>query len=89
MGACLSTRVNDILLCAPPPDAGNNRADDVREISLLKDVPRLIILELWGNPLTRNQEYRLFTVWHLHRLKVLYFFCHGGLQWSGDFPFVM
>lgn len=56
--------------CRRFSDAGNNRIEAVRDLSVLKDNPRLIILELWGNPLTQDPEYRLFSIFHLKRLKV-------------------
>lgn len=37
----------------------------------LKELTRLIILDLTGNPVCRVQNFRLFTVFHLNRLKIL------------------
>lgn len=37
----------------------------------LKELPRLIILDLTGNPVCKLQNFRLFTVFHLNRLKIL------------------
>lgn len=50
---------------------GNNRIDNIKEVLSLKDLPKLIILDLSGNPLCRHEKYRLYTVYHLRRLKVL------------------
>ena len=38
---------------------------------LLKALPKLIILDLSGNPLCSAKNYRLYTIYHLRRLKVL------------------
>eukprot|EP00756_Hemistasia_phaeocysticola_P032666 Hpha_TRINITY_DN16421_c2_g8::TRINITY_DN16421_c2_g8_i1::g.159007::m.159007 len=51
--------------------AGNNRVDSVREISLLRAAPKLIILDLSGNPMCSAGDYRLFAVYSLRKLKVL------------------
>jgi Leucine-rich repeat (LRR) protein len=37
----------------------------------LKELPRLIILDLSGNPVCKISNFRLFTVFHLNRLKIL------------------
>jgi Leucine-rich repeat (LRR) protein len=43
---------------------GNNLITDVKETIKLKDLPRLIILDISGNPMcsTRDQSYRIFCV---------------------------
>eukprot|EP00736_Rhodelphis_marinus_P010350 Rmarinus@m.14060 len=51
--------------------AGNNRISDLREILQLKELPKLIILDLNGNALCTDPEYRLYSVYHLRKLKVL------------------
>ncbi len=50
---------------------GNNKISDMREVLHLKALPKLIILDLSGNPLGSNPEYRLYTIFHLKKLKVL------------------
>lgn len=50
---------------------GNNHIDSIKQILALKDLPKLIILDLSGNPLCSHATYRLYTVYHLRRLKVL------------------
>lgn len=51
--------------------AGNNKIRAVKEVRRLRELPKLIILDLCGNPLCGASKYRLFTVYHLRRLKVL------------------
>ena len=48
---------------------GNNLVQDLREVTHLRDLNKLIILDLTGNTLTTSQEYRLFTIYHISRLK--------------------
>eukprot|EP01061_Rhynchopus_euleeides_P005092 TRINITY_DN14333_c0_g2_i1.p1 TRINITY_DN14333_c0_g2~~TRINITY_DN14333_c0_g2_i1.p1 ORF type:complete len:1537 (+),score=690.35 TRINITY_DN14333_c0_g2_i1:257-4612(+) len=50
---------------------GNNKIDNLHEIHFLRDIPKLIILDLSGNPLCQEDNYRLFTVFNLKKLKVL------------------
>ncbi len=40
---------------------------DIRE---LKDLPKLIIVDMSGNPLVLAEDYRLFAIYFLRRLKV-------------------
>jgi Leucine-rich repeat (LRR) protein len=50
----------------------NNRLSDPKEVALLKELPRLIILDLSGNHVVSSVEkYRLFMIFHLKKLKVL------------------
>ena len=49
----------------------NNNIDDLREVLHLKDLPKLIILDVTGNPISEDPDYRLFCIFHLRRLKVL------------------
>lgn len=51
--------------------AGNNRVRGPKELLKLKDLPKLIILDLCGNPVCAAPRYRLYTIYHLRRLKVL------------------
>jgi Leucine-rich repeat (LRR) protein len=50
---------------------GNNRVKSLKEVRHLRVLPKLIILDLCGNPLCGASKYRLFTVYQLRRLKVL------------------
>jgi len=50
---------------------GNNRISQVKEVQQLKALPKLIILDLSGNPLCETPDYRAYTVFQLRRLKVL------------------
>ena len=50
---------------------GNNKIPNIKEVLFLKELPKLIILDLSGNPLCAHATYRLYTVYHLRRLKVL------------------
>ncbi|KAG8453463.1 hypothetical protein GDO86_000189 [Hymenochirus boettgeri] len=46
---------------------GNNQ-----EIYYLKGLSNLVIMDMWGNPiLVKNENYRLFVIFHLHALKAL------------------
>lgn len=50
---------------------GNNLVDDIREITNLKELQRLIILDISGNGLIREENYRIYCIFHLRRLRVL------------------
>ena len=50
---------------------GNNRISQVKEVQQLKALPKLIILDLSGNPLCETPDYRAYTVFQLRKLKVL------------------
>lgn len=49
----------------------NNRVDGLKEIQHLKSLPKLTILDLSGNEITRVVDYRLYAVYYLRRVKVL------------------
>ncbi|XP_061700025.1 leucine-rich repeat-containing protein 9 isoform X2 [Syngnathoides biaculeatus] len=52
--------------------AGNNRISVSRDIYYLKVLESLIILDLYGNPLSENfKNYRIYVVFHLPSLKAL------------------
>ncbi|GIL49189.1 hypothetical protein Vafri_5338 [Volvox africanus] len=61
--------------------AGNNRISELREVQRLRDMPKLIILDLAGNPLAGSlasaaaaavsDDYRLYVIFHVRKLKVL------------------
>ena len=40
---------------------------DIRE---LKDLPKLIIIDMTGNPLVTAEDYRLYSIYFLRKLKV-------------------
>eukprot|EP00358_Blepharisma_japonicum_P002769 CAMPEP_0202955136 /NCGR_PEP_ID=MMETSP1395-20130829/51504_1 /ASSEMBLY_ACC=CAM_ASM_000871 /TAXON_ID=5961 /ORGANISM="Blepharisma japonicum, Strain Stock R1072" /LENGTH=526 /DNA_ID=CAMNT_0049671351 /DNA_START=1390 /DNA_END=2967 /DNA_ORIENTATION=- len=50
---------------------GNNRIQSLKDILLLRDLPKLIILDVSGNPLAKEQSSRLYIIFHLKKLKVL------------------
>ncbi|KAL3667330.1 hypothetical protein V7S43_007558 [Phytophthora oleae] len=50
---------------------GNNQIDNLKEIQHLKSLPKLTILDLSGNEITRLPDYRLYSVYYLRRVKVL------------------
>lgn len=49
---------------------GDNDVQALREVTHLRDLSKLIILDLTRTGLAALQEYRLFTIYHLCRLKV-------------------
>jgi Leucine-rich repeat (LRR) protein len=50
---------------------GNNKVSDMREVLQLRTLPKLIILDLSGNEVCARPEYRLYSIFHLKKLKVL------------------
>ena len=51
---------------------GNNRLENPREVFVLKNLPSLVILDLFGNPVVNAADnYRLFVIYHLKALKAL------------------
>mmetsp|Transcript_30380 Transcript_30380/g.98592 ORF Transcript_30380/g.98592 Transcript_30380/m.98592 type:complete len:874 (+) Transcript_30380:1837-4458(+) len=50
---------------------GNNDIEAIQEIDYLKHSPKLIIMDLSGNRLCASQDYRLYVLFRLRRLKVL------------------
>jgi hypothetical protein len=51
--------------------AGNNAVKNLKEIQHLKHLPKLIILDLSGNSMSKDSKYRLYCIYHLRKLKVL------------------
>ncbi|KAL4138583.1 hypothetical protein PRIC2_002088 [Phytophthora ramorum] len=45
--------------------------ESLKEIQHLKSLPKLTILDLSGNEITRQPDYRLYSVYYLRRVKVL------------------
>jgi Leucine-rich repeat (LRR) protein len=52
-------------------DVGDNSIIHVFTSFPLKELPRLIILDLSGNPVCKLPNFRFFTIFHLNRLKIL------------------
>lgn len=50
---------------------GNNLIDEIKEIINLKELQRLIILDISGNNLIRAENYRIYCIFNLRRLRVL------------------
>ena len=51
---------------------GNNAIVNLREMFVLKNLPHLVILDLFGNPVVSTADnYRLFVIYHLKALKAL------------------
>jgi len=53
--------------------AGNNRLQEMREVQRLRELPKLIILDLSGNPCSTAapEDYRLYVIFNVRKLKVL------------------
>ena len=49
----------------------NNRVQSAKEVGTLKANKKLIILDLSGNPVVEDPDYRLYTVYNIQKLKVL------------------
>lgn len=50
---------------------GNNLVEDIKEVTNLKDLQRLIILDISGNNMIKEENYRIYCIFHLRRLRVL------------------
>jgi Leucine-rich repeat (LRR) protein len=50
---------------------GNNNVANSKEINNLKHLQKLIILDLSGNPFSRDENYRVYTLFVIKKLKVL------------------
>ncbi len=57
---------------------GGNNVEGVREVGHLRGLLKLIILDLTGNPVAAHDDYRLYTIYHLRKLKVML----HGMQFS-------
>ena len=51
--------------------ARNSLANLTADVRIIASLPRLLILDLAGNPLAQDPEYRLHAVFHLRRVRVL------------------
>lgn len=49
---------------------GGNLVEGVREVGHVRGLQKLIIVDLSGNPMTAHDDYRLYTIYHLRKLKV-------------------
>jgi Leucine-rich repeat (LRR) protein len=49
----------------------NNNISDFNDIKKLNNLPKLIILDLSGNPLTGDPNYRIYSIYNLKKLKIL------------------
>ncbi|CEL97089.1 unnamed protein product [Vitrella brassicaformis CCMP3155] len=49
----------------------NNLVEDLRSLSVIKNLSKLIILDLAGNPVVSVEDYRLYTIFYFKKLKVL------------------
>ena len=49
----------------------SNRIGDLKEVQHIKDLPKLIIVDLSGNPLCKSSNYRIYCVYYMRKLKVL------------------
>ena len=43
----------------------NNNLENLKEMNILMDWPKLIILDISGNPFCQDPSYRIFTLYHL------------------------
>ena len=69
---------------------GGNQIEGVREVGHLRGLPKLIILDLTGNPMAAHEDYRLYTIYHLRKLKVHSFTYAGpGLLLGTEAPAMM
>lgn len=50
---------------------GNNFISDLKEVKHLRDLNKIIILDMSGNPLCNEETYRGFILFNLQKLKVL------------------
>jgi Leucine-rich repeat (LRR) protein len=50
---------------------GNNKINDTKHIKALIVLSKLIILDLSGNPISKEPSYRFYTLYLLKKLKVL------------------
>lgn len=50
---------------------GNNKISDSKHIKSLTGLSKLIILDLSGNPISKENSYRFYTLYLIKKLKVL------------------
>lgn len=49
----------------------NNNIANQKEIQNISNLPKLIILDLSNNPITKDPNYRIYTLYNIKKLKVL------------------
>lgn len=49
----------------------DSQVEDLKELKELKSLERLAILDLEGNPLCEEEDYRHYALYHLPRIKIL------------------
>lgn len=57
--------------------AANNQLAPLRVLRELRVLPKLVIADFAGNPLAQEEDYSLYAVWHMSKLKV-----HDGVTVS-------
>ena len=50
---------------------GNNKIGDSKQLKILTSLTKLIILDISGNPISKESNYRFYTLYLLKNLKVL------------------
>jgi len=50
---------------------GNNNVQNLKQIKKLCNLPRLVIMDLVGNPVAENPDYRTYSTYYVRKLKVL------------------
>ncbi|CAM6128668.1 unnamed protein product [Calypogeia fissa] len=51
--------------------AANNLLADFNELNYIRNLPKLIVVDLLGNTFCESDEYRIYTIYTLRKLKVL------------------
>ena len=62
----------------------NNKLSSTREINNITQLTKLIILDLSGNPLSKDPNYRVYTLYNLKKLKVFihyFYYIIKGFRW--------
>lgn len=50
---------------------GENYVADLKQIRFLSNLKKLIVIDMWGNPLCKEFDYRLYVVYQVKDVKVL------------------
>lgn len=50
--------------------AANNQLTDIRELFHIRDLPKLMVVDLSGNSLCQGHDYRTYTIFSMRKLKV-------------------
>lgn len=51
----------------------NNKLENMKDLIILMDQPKLIILDISGNIFCKDPSYRIYTLYNLKKLKVFKF----------------